>query len=221
MKKSKLKQIIKEEISKILNEGKQVGILYHFTDVDALLSILKSNKLMATPRRGMGDDPNFYYISFTRNKNMFINKPLLYADIEVALILDGDALSNKYKFESFSSSETSKNEYEERIKIPATSSNTDINDIKKYLKGILILGHTKAFKKTEWIGGPKAGTTETRKERIDNLIKNIKKYTDVPIDVTGWEKKSYPIKMSKDMKSQQDLLKSKQILSKNNNPFKF
>lgn len=214
MKKSELKQIIREEIQKVLNEGKQVGTLYHFTDVDALLSILKSNKLMAVPRRGMGDDPNFYYISFTRNKNMFINKPLLYADIEVALVLDGDMLSNKYKFEPFSSSETSKNEYEERIKIPATSSNTNINDIKKYLKGILILGHTKAFKKAEWIGGPKAGTTETRKEQINNLIKDIKKYTDVPIEVTSYEKDGYPIRISKDMKYQQDKLKSQQILSK-------
>jgi hypothetical protein len=108
MKKSELKQIIKEEIQKVLNEGKQIGTLYHFTDVDALLDILKSNKMMAFPRSGMGDDRNFYYISFTRNKNMFLNKPKLYADIEVALVLDGDMLSNKYKFEPFSSSETSK-----------------------------------------------------------------------------------------------------------------
>lgn len=214
MKKSELRQIIKEEIIKVLNEGKQIGTLYHFTDVDALLNILKSNKMMAFPRKGMGDDSKFYYISFTRNKNMFINKPLLYADIEVALVLDGDALSNNYKFEPFSSSETSKNEYEERIKIPATSSNKDIDDIKKYLKGIIILGHTKAFKKAEWISGPKAGTTEKREERINNLIKDIKKYTDVPIEVTSYKKDGYPIRMSKDMKYLQDKLKSQQILSK-------
>jgi len=215
MKKTELQQIIKEETQKILNEGKQIGTLYHFTDVDALLDILKSNKMMAFPRSGMGDDRNFYYISFTRNKNMFLNKPKLYTDIEVALVLDGDMLSNKYKFEPFSSSETSKPEYEERIKIPATSNNKDIENIKKYLKGIMILGHTKAFKKTEWISGPKAGTIETREERINDLIKDIKKYTDVPIEVIGLKKDSYPIKISKDMIHLQDKLKSQQMLSKN------
>jgi hypothetical protein len=197
-----------------LNERKQIGTLYHFTDVDALLDILKSNKMLTVPRRGMGDDPNFYYASFTRNKNMFLNKPKLYTDIEVALVLDGDMLSDKYKFESFSSSETSKPEYEERIKIPATSSSKDIENIKKYLKGIIILGHTKAFKKVEYISGPKVGTIETREERINDLIKDIKKYTDVPVEVTGWEKDSYPIRMSKDMKSQQDKLKTQQTLSR-------
>jgi hypothetical protein len=215
MKKQELKQTIKEEIQKILSEGKQIGNLYHFTDVDALLDILKSNKMMAFPRSGMGDDRNFYYVSFTRNKNMFLNKPKLYTDIEVALVLDGDMLSNKYKFEPFSSSETSKPEYEERIKIPATSNNKDIENIKKYLKGIMILGHTKAFKKTEWISGPKAGTIETREERINDLIKDIKKYTDVPIEVIGLKKDSYPIKISKDMIRLQDKLKSQQMLSKN------
>lgn len=214
MKPIELKQIIKEEIQKILSEGKQIGTLYHFTDTGALLRILKTNKLVTVPRQGAGDDPNFYYASFTRNKNMFLNKPKLYTDIEVALVLDGDMLSNKYKFEPFSSSETSKPEYEERIKIPITSSNRNIENIKKYLKGIMILGHTKAFKKADWFAGPKAGTVETREERINDLIKNIKEYTDIPIEVTGWEKDSYPIKMSKDMKSQQDLQKTRQILSK-------
>jgi len=215
MKISELKLLIKEEINNVLNEGKQIGTLYHFTDVDALLDILKSNKMMAFPRSGMGDDQNFYYVSFTRNKNLFINKSKLYTDIEIALVLDGDMLSNKYKFEPFNSSETSKPEYEERIKIPATSSNKDIENIKKYLKGIIILGHTKAFKDVEWISGPKSGTIEKRKERINNLIRDIKKYTNIPIEVTGWEKDDYPIKMSKDMKFQQDKLKSQQILSKN------
>jgi hypothetical protein len=213
MDKLNLKKIIKDEIQKVLNEGKQIGNLYHFTDVDALLNILKSNKMMAVPRSGIGDDQNFYYISFTRNKNMFLNKPKLYTDIEVALVLDGNMLSNKYKFEPFSSSETSKPEYEERIKIPSTYNNTDIENIKKYLKGIIILGHTKAFKKAEWIAGPKAGTIETREERINDLVKNIKKYTDVPIEIIGMEKDSYPIKISKDMKFQQDKLKSQQISS--------
>ena len=79
----------------------------------------------------------------------------------------------------------------------------------------MILGHTKAFKKTEWISGPKAGTIETREERINDLIKDIKKYTDVPIEVIGLKKDSYPIKISKDMIRLQDKLKSQQMLSKN------
>jgi hypothetical protein len=220
MKKSELRQIIKEEIQHILYESKQVGTLYHFTDTDALLDILKSNKMFAVPRSGMGDDRDFFYVSFTRNKNMFLNKPKLYTDIEVALVLDGDMLSDKYKFEPFSSSETSKPEYEERIKIPTTSSNKNIENIKKYLKGIIILGHTKAFRESEFIAGPKAGTTETREERINNLIKDIKKYTNIPIEVIGWEKNDYPIKMSKDIKYQQDKLKSQQTLSKRNKNIK-
>lgn len=49
MKKSELKQIIKEEISEILNESKQVGILYHYTSPENIENILKNGIRFSSP----------------------------------------------------------------------------------------------------------------------------------------------------------------------------
>jgi hypothetical protein len=121
MKKSQLRQIVKEEIKKILieiNEAKQVGNLYHFTSVENLLNILNDGFL----------EPNEQgQVSTTRNKKVdvypFMGEVPSYLS---RITLDGDKISNKYKIRPYNYDEDiipqdrepaylSKFEYEEQI----------------------------------------------------------------------------------------------------------
>ena len=75
-----------------LIEGKQVGTIYHFTKYENFISILDSGFKMGT-LSGSG------VISFTRNKSAW-NVPgsdIASMKPNVALVIDGDKLSNKYK----------------------------------------------------------------------------------------------------------------------------
>ena len=63
--------IVKPVIKESLNEGKQVGTLYHYTSKDGLKGILKSNSIKASEEYYLGEE--IYYISFTRNKNFHKN----------------------------------------------------------------------------------------------------------------------------------------------------
>lgn len=94
----------------IIKEQKQVGILYHFTTVDSLKSILIDEGLKNTTNK---------YISFTRNfdllntsDNFRIGKHI------IRFVFDGDKLSTKYKIEPYLDRGWAKrisNENEERI----------------------------------------------------------------------------------------------------------
>lgn len=189
MKENQLKQLIKEEIRNVLNESKQVGTLYHFTDEESLLGILKDNKMIGYKRSTEKSLDKAYYISFTRNKNLFLNPSRIRSSFQVGIVFDGDKLSNKYKFEPHNSTESKKNEYEERIKIPPTL-DRNIPNIKEYITKIIILGDKFFYK-----------------EHVSNLQDEIKKYINVPIEVI-YKSKS-PIKITKDIKQQQDALKQK------------
>ncbi len=74
---------------KELIEGKQVGIIYHFTDLNSFEKILKSKfKLKDIYKHG--------YISFSRNSRLeeFGKKG-------IRITVDGDKLSNKYSIKPF------------------------------------------------------------------------------------------------------------------------
>jgi hypothetical protein len=76
----------------ILNEAKQVGILYHFTDINGLLGILKTNELWASET-----DAN--HVSLTRDKQGWYVGTL---DNAFRISLDGNKISNKYKIRPYS-----------------------------------------------------------------------------------------------------------------------
>jgi hypothetical protein len=76
----------------ILKEAKQVGILYHFTDIDGLLGILKTNELWAS-------DTNANHVSLTRDKQGWHVGTL---DNAFRISLDGNKISNKYKIRPYS-----------------------------------------------------------------------------------------------------------------------
>jgi hypothetical protein len=132
----KLVSLLKE-----LNEAKQVGDIYHFTDTDTIASMTKDGG-------GIVLDPSFSsfaadkYYSFTRNPNLNTLSPEKH---HVRLKLDGDAMSNKYKFEPYADIESgedlfSKNapnfESEERI----NSKKYGKIDLTPYIEEITVIG---------------------------------------------------------------------------------
>jgi hypothetical protein len=103
----------------LIREAKSIGILYHSTSGEGLISILRSDNLK-TSNSSFGDQ-----VSFTRDKDY---RPGAYT-IEV----DGTKLSNSYRVDPFiyriGSAEVTRGEAEEVVK-------QDITDIKKYITNI-------------------------------------------------------------------------------------
>jgi len=87
------------KLQDILNEGKQVGILYHYTSNIAIKKIIQQNRLNATEEYYRGED--LYYISFTRNKNFHNKGQHFEVSLDYRITLDGDKLSNRYKVTPF------------------------------------------------------------------------------------------------------------------------
>jgi len=79
----------------ILFEAKQVGILYHFTSLNSLSSMImmKNKVILSIEYASYAGDT---YISFTRNPRL---GTLGKSKHETKITLDGDKMSNKYKFE--------------------------------------------------------------------------------------------------------------------------
>lgn len=80
----------------LLNEAKQIGDIYHFTSIDALHDMILLNNDIVL-------DPDFIsyaaggYYSFTRDANL----GFAHAKSQARLKLDGDKMSNRYKFEPY------------------------------------------------------------------------------------------------------------------------
>ena len=144
MKKLELQQIIREEISKILKEAKQVGVLYHFTDFNSLKNILTQNTMIGSSG---SQDVRGRYISTTRDKDFYKSEPNLGAEeLQAALVFDGDKISNKYKirpyaYEPYRDLDRSGAEVEELILLPGR----DFKDVKSYLLGVLLLEPNKSI----------------------------------------------------------------------------
>jgi hypothetical protein len=102
----------------ILKEAKQSGILYHYTENWLLEKIIESNTLLAP-------------ISFTRSKD---KKTVSWIDAEVALVIDGDKLSTKYKIRPYQDRDEEGrffDEMEERV-------DKNIVDLDKYLIKVIL-----------------------------------------------------------------------------------
>lgn len=103
---------------KTYHEEKQVGTIYHFTKLSSAMEIAKSKKILSSNKSGNNNtgDP-LRQISFTRNKNMW--KERLWKDYAIRIVLNGDAISNKYKIEPYidkNNVKRNEGEYEEIIK---------------------------------------------------------------------------------------------------------
>jgi hypothetical protein len=77
----------------LYNEAKQVGKVYHFTDYDSALSIVKDGYKLKNARDIRRPEDKVYYVSFSRNKDLKSNT----ISSNVRFSIDGDKLSTKYK----------------------------------------------------------------------------------------------------------------------------
>lgn len=133
----------------LLNESKQVGLLYHFTRTGELIGILKDNMLKASDMWVTNNDSRPIN-SFTRNKNGW--------DVggfptDVRITIDGDKLSNKYKIQPYDM-RFGDDEMEERVY-------KNISNIKDYILNITINTKSK-------------GNYEIHKDILNNLYPTIK-----------------------------------------------
>jgi len=182
IKESFLKNIIKEELQTI-NEGLS-NIVYHYTYFQQLLNILKENKFHASTNIGTHADfkktqGKFYYFSMQRTKGL--TGYASHHGNNVAIVLDGNKLNQKYKggpIDYWEWSTSSKdwtdpqhykeallsNELEDRIFIDKPT----IDNASIYIKEIHIYINEERF--GEYIS----------KDDINNIILLTKKY-NIPI----------------------------------------
>jgi hypothetical protein len=119
---SLVNSIIKPLLIENLDEAKQLGTIYHFTGfkgIDGILSsdAFKGSEISVLPLNNVYDRDfqsfgksgqtyskkgidKVYYLSTTRDKLLYIKNPKI-KDSTVRIVLDGDKLSNKYKFDPF------------------------------------------------------------------------------------------------------------------------
>jgi hypothetical protein len=90
-----------------LKEGKQVGIIYHYTTFEGGLKILQSNQLKSSDAADSTNAKPVFAISFTRDKR-FHNNHNVGFDVssfgqrpQVRFTVDGNNLSNRYKIGSY------------------------------------------------------------------------------------------------------------------------
>ena len=143
---------LQEATIKKLLEAKQVGIIYHYTNLVGLRGILKTNSL----------EGKFNRICFTRDNNLFNFKDWSVSN-DVKIIIDGNLLSEKYQIYPYNSFNVRK-EAEERINIK------NIPELNKYVLGLEINGNTilKNFKKYNY-----------EFQRYDEWIKTINNEEDL------------------------------------------
>ena len=114
------------KFSDFINESKQVGVLYHYTSIEKLISIILDDELKLSK--------NHDTISFTRDKLAFRTLAKIYP---CCIVVNGDLLSNKYKIEPFQYDYTGtslkntkvQDEMEEQVKKNITNFSKYINNI--------------------------------------------------------------------------------------------
>jgi hypothetical protein len=130
----------------ILKEAKQVGDIYHFTSIDNLANMLKEYKSV-TLDDNYSSEAGEGYFSFTRNPNI---PSLSDFQKQVRLKLDGNKMSNKYKFEPYADTSSSEDYYkqgknfesEERI---SAKKNPTI-DLTPYIESVVLISIDKIKK---------------------------------------------------------------------------
>jgi hypothetical protein len=123
----------------ILKEAKQVGDIYHFTSIDNLANMLKEYDSV-TLDSSYSSEAGKGYFSFTRNPNI---PSLSDFQKQVRFKLNGNKMSNKYKFEPYADTSSSEDFYkqgknfesEERI----SAKNNPTIDLTPYIESVVLI----------------------------------------------------------------------------------
>lgn len=150
------------KLNKLLNEGKQVGTLYHWTDLMGSFNIISQDFLKGYLTDTFRDQPA---ISFTRDKNFYKGKNKLATKPEIGFVIDGDKLSNHYKIRPFQDPKIKKDETEEKVLTDG------IKNFSQYVIKVIVIKNRfdKSFKysvdqiKNKWqeVGGKEYPTYDT------------------------------------------------------------
>lgn len=130
-----VEKFVQEKIpSNNLKEAKQVGTVYHFTDYEAALSIIKDGYILKNIRP---DADGEIYVSFTRSRDL--KSPTISRNVRFTI--DGDTLSNRYKVQPFADVKAgfgrrSSDEAEERVNVEPIGGKLEFS---KYLKAIDVM----------------------------------------------------------------------------------
>ena len=132
-----MKNLIKKMLREtLLVEGKQVGSLYHFTDITKAREILQSGVMFTHMEKFKQSERIFTCVSTTRDKNFWDVPRELGARAQVRFNLNGDAISNRYQIKPFNyfnsmgarGDNPAYNESEEIIIIPARNDGFKFDD---------------------------------------------------------------------------------------------
>jgi hypothetical protein len=97
--KNEIKKILRKHL---LNEGKQVGKIYHFTDLFSAIGILFDDTMRVHTEGFKYSKEEFRGVSMTRNKDFWHMKDVaITAAPSVRLTFDGDKISNNFKVKPF------------------------------------------------------------------------------------------------------------------------
>lgn len=166
-----------------LFEAKQVGLLYHFTSIENLLSILKHNRLnaflyMPGNRAQVG-------ISFTRNQHFNERKWFSLGGsghsehLDCSIQVDGNKLSNNYKFVPYNfAPSTPKYEFDESEEVMITRGHLD--NVRNYVTKIIL------YKKYIFLDDRYGMAQEREKQYVESklnaLLTKLKGY-GIPIEI--------------------------------------
>lgn len=171
-----------------IEEAKNVGDIYHFTDIKGLSGIIDSEYILKSGRPSdlyNETEPGRDYISFTRNKNM--HRTSWIANKTVRIKVDGSGMSNQYKFEPYA--DTVRNWG--RSENPETDQSEE--RVKDTGKGVDIKNHIKVV---EILVGDEVG--KYGKEYIDVWDDLYKK--DLRVILTSLKKDNIPTKLVRTFK---------------------
>lgn len=115
-----MKDLIKQLLREWLEEGKNIGPLYHFTNYRGLIGIIANDFRLKSNIQP--------YVSFTRNKTFKSDS----IPMQVRITVDGSTLSNRYRLQSYADVKAGygrkhEDESEERISLSKYPMGVDIS----------------------------------------------------------------------------------------------